>query len=416
MNIPVLPVSPSASAPAETAARPAETGDSTAAFSNVLSSQRAPDAAEPHAGPSAARGAAKPDDADKPAPMGPEETLAFILSSTTLPLMQAAAQARPAQAATDRGLEDATQPAADSHRPGKTLVTLAAPATDASAEDPAPHLKDSAAAAAKPRAPVSPAVPDARGDASTPALATDAAPGGLAASRASTPARTAAAAGGTSGLPGSAAGTRPGETATPAGSGLPAAAPRADGPLPDASALQSAAAPAGASLLNAPATAPAAAPLQATVATPLGNAQWPQDFSRQVLNLTQTGTSAGGHTVLMHVNPPELGPIHITLHIGDNLAQASFVSPHANVRQALENALPHLEQQLAQAGLSLGQANVSDQQAGQQSFAQAQQSGHADNGVQFSLDGGFQVAPEAALASSGGRAAPRPDALVDTFV
>ncbi|CAM5790200.1 flagellar hook-length control protein FliK [Castellaniella caeni] len=414
MNIPVLPVSPAAPAPAETAARPAEADDSTAAFSNVLSSQRAPDTAAPHTGPSAARGPAKPDDADKQAPMGPEETLAFILSSTTLPLMQAAAQARPAQAAADRGLEDAAQPAADNHRPGKALATLAAPAADALVEDPAPQRKDSAAAAPQSRVLAALAAPDARGGANIPAQAAVAAPGDPAASRATSPAR-----GGTPGgtsLPGSTVGTRPGEAVSPASTGLPTAAPRADGPLPDTSALQSAAAPAGASLLNTPATAPAAAPLQATVATPLGNAQWTQDFSRQVLNLAQTGTSAGGHTVLMHVNPPELGPIHITLHIGDNLAQASFVSPHANVRQALESALPHLEQQLAQAGLSLGQANVSDQQAGQQSFAQTQQSGHADKGVQFSLDGGFQVAPEAALASSGGRAASRPDALVDTFV
>ncbi|WP_322994699.1 flagellar hook-length control protein FliK [Castellaniella sp.] len=174
-------------------------------------------------------------------------------------------------------------------------------------------------------------------------------------------------------------------------------------------------------MLMAPAT-PAAGtgglplPLQISVPTPFNSPQWPQDVGRQLLSLTQAGAGVGNHTVVMHVNPPELGPVHITLHLGDSL-QAAFVSPHANVRQALENALPHLQQQLAQSGLSLGQANVSDQQPGQQQFAQGSDQGtaHTDGAV-FSLDG----STDSAASIPAGTAAPtqriiHPDSLVDTF-
>ena len=38
-----------------------------------------------------------------------------------------------------------------------------------------------------------------------------------------------------------------------------------------------------------------------------------------------------------------------------------FVSQHAEVRQALQDALPQLREMLASSGINLGQANVSDQ-------------------------------------------------------
>src|SRR5690606_25198883 len=180
---------------------------------------------------------------------------------------------------------------------------------------------------------------------------------------------------------------------------------------PDA-ALASAAAPAGASLIQTAAPAQAAVPVP--LATPRSNPQWPQDFSRQITQLAQNLTN-GGHTVQMHVNPPELGPIRITLHVGDSIAQASFVSPHASVRQTLENALPHLAQQLAEAGLSLGQADVGDQQPGQQAQAQNQSAPGRDSESTFSLDGQMADASPLPATPAAPRSPVRPDALVDTF-
>lgn len=190
------------------------------------------------------------------------------------------------------------------------------------------------------------------------------------------------------------------------------ATPRADGP---SGAFTLAIPPSadGAPAAGSPSTA-AQASTTLTLPTRLDQPQWAQDFSRQVVQLAQSGSSLG-HTVQMHVNPPELGPIHITLHLNDSVTQAAFVSPHANVRQALESALPQLAQQLAQAGLSLGQADVGGQQAGQQGFGQFASNAHGTTGTTFAVEGANPGAPALHAIPSAPVRAGRADGLVDTF-
>jgi|GEM_PF-6792078 len=96
-----------------------------------------------------------------------------------------------------------------------------------------------------------------------------------------------------------------------------------------------------------------------TVTVPLLAEQWQEDFALQVSTFVRERT-AGVHTARLQLNPPELGPLHISLSISDSITHAVFASPHATVRQAVENALPHLQQILLQQGLSLAQADVSD--------------------------------------------------------
>ncbi len=69
----------------------------------------------------------------------------------------------------------------------------------------------------------------------------------------------------------------------------------------------------------------------------------------------------------IRITPANLGPVQISLNIDDGKASAMFVSPHAEVRQALEEALPRLREMLNAAGISLGQANVGSQMPQQQS-------------------------------------------------
>ena len=61
------------------------------------------------------------------------------------------------------------------------------------------------------------------------------------------------------------------------------------------------------------------------------------------------------------MNPPNLGPLDVVLKISDNQATALFTSPHAAVREAVENALPKLREILADNGIMLGNTTVSDQ-------------------------------------------------------
>ena len=105
------------------------------------------------------------------------------------------------------------------------------------------------------------------------------------------------------------------------------------------------------------------------VSVPLQSPHWPGELGRQFVAIAQSSQPGQGHTAELRLDPPNLGPLHIAIHVSDNVAQAVFFSPHAQVRQAVENALPQLQQQLAQAGIALGQASVSDQGTPRQAFS-----------------------------------------------
>ncbi|AEC19324.1 hypothetical protein PT7_0784 [Pusillimonas sp. T7-7] len=160
-----------------------------------------------------------------------------------------------------------------------------------------------------------------------------------------------------------------------------------------------------------PGVSPAGAPgALFAVATPLGNPNWSADFSRQFVSIAQ-GANNMPHTAELRLDPPELGPLRISINISDNTATAIFVSPHAAVRQTVENALPQLQQQLAQAGISLGQTSVSDHgqsdQAAHQSSASGGHGSTGKGGVAATAgDSGAALAMARSTASN---------ALVDTF-
>lgn len=149
-----------------------------------------------------------------------------------------------------------------------------------------------------------------------------------------------------------------------------------------------------------------------TVATPLNHPAWGADFSRQFVSIAQ-GAPNMPHTAELRLDPPELGPIRITINISDNVANAVFVSPHAAVRQTVENALPQLQQLLAQAGISLGEASVNDQGQSDQAFHEASSSGTRSTGNGGNA-GTVAGASDGGLASALARS-PAPNALVDTF-
>ncbi|NGM87579.1 hypothetical protein G5B35_09695 [Parapusillimonas sp. SGNA-6] len=189
----------------------------------------------------------------------------------------------------------------------------------------------------------------------------------------------------------------------------PAATADAAGAL--AGALSAAAASATSTATPAVSVPPSGAPtLAPLIATPLQSPLWAADFSRQFVSITQAGHNMP-HTAELRLDPPDLGPLRIALQITDNVAHATFISPHATVRQTVENALPQLQELLAQAGISLGQTSVSDQ-------GQPDQAGQ--HGNEFTGRSGSAMASVAATETGNAplHAATRaraPDALVDTF-
>lgn len=104
----------------------------------------------------------------------------------------------------------------------------------------------------------------------------------------------------------------------------------------------------------APGLQPAASTNTSSVGAHLHTPAWPQQFGEKVVWMA----SRDVQSAQININPPQLGPVQITLSLSGDQVTAVFASPHAEVRQAIESSLPQLKEMLASAGISLGDANV----------------------------------------------------------
>ncbi len=104
-----------------------------------------------------------------------------------------------------------------------------------------------------------------------------------------------------------------------------------------------------------------AAAATASLSAPVGTAAWNQQLGQQLMRISQQG---GEQRVQLKLHPAELGPLSVSLTFSDQGAQAQFLSGHAQVRQALEQAIPQLRETLAEQGISLGEASVGEQRTG----------------------------------------------------
>lgn len=96
--------------------------------------------------------------------------------------------------------------------------------------------------------------------------------------------------------------------------------------------------------------------MAATLSAPLGSEAWHQALNQQALRLTHFGDGAAELTL----HPRDLGKLQVSLKMGEH-AQLHFASAHADVRAAVEAALPQLRHAFADNGINLGQTSVSDQ-------------------------------------------------------
>jgi flagellar hook-length control protein FliK len=110
----------------------------------------------------------------------------------------------------------------------------------------------------------------------------------------------------------------------------------------------------------------------------------------------------GEQSASLTLNPPDLGPLQVVLTLSQTQASADFSSAQPEVRQALQDALPRLREMLADAGISLGQANVhagagdsgqSAQQGSQASGGQRGTGGPADKPIASNDSNGMAESP-----------------------
>ena len=120
--------------------------------------------------------------------------------------------------------------------------------------------------------------------------------------------------------------------------------------------LGEAAAPPASSL--APAAPPAREPATsfATVPTAVASAAWPQDVAQTFAQFVSLGVGDAE----IHLNPAHLGPVGIEITYGDRQASVLITAAQPATRDALEQALPHLKELLAQQGIALGESAVRD--------------------------------------------------------
>lgn len=120
----------------------------------------------------------------------------------------------------------------------------------------------------------------------------------------------------------------------------------------------------------APGSAPAAA---VTLAPRVGTAGWSEAMGQRIVFMAAEGIQQAE----LKLNPEGLGPLQVVLSIDQGAADVQFRAHDPQVREALQSALPRLQEMLASAGFSLdrvsidaGSARNQDSQGNGQPFPQ----------------------------------------------
>jgi flagellar hook-length control protein FliK len=91
-----------------------------------------------------------------------------------------------------------------------------------------------------------------------------------------------------------------------------------------------------------------------------GEAGWGERLGRQLLLQSAQGSSSAQ----IRLDPPELGSLTVRIQLVDQSAAVNFVSPHAMVRDALEQQSARLQEMFREQGIDLLDVSVSDQREG----------------------------------------------------
>jgi len=136
-----------------------------------------------------------------------------------------------------------------------------------------------------------------------------------------------------------------------------------------------------------------------------GKTGWDQAISQKVVWMV----GAGEQTASLTLNPPDLGPLKVVIHVHNDQADTTFISDNDEVRQALESGLSNLRDKMSESGIQLGQTNVSTSSQSQQNFQQAAQ------GRAIGQSAGQANAPQVEVATKTVSRVSVANGLVDTF-
>jgi flagellar hook-length control protein FliK len=136
-----------------------------------------------------------------------------------------------------------------------------------------------------------------------------------------------------------------------------------------------------------------------------GRTGWDQAIGQKVAWMV----AGGEQSATLTLNPPDMGPLQVVIHVHNDIADATFMSNNQEVRQALQDGMSNLRDMLNASGIQLGQSNVGEHTQSQQQLAQASgRSGSGAAGGSADSDALDTPVPQTVVRSGNG--------MVDTFV
>ncbi len=95
---------------------------------------------------------------------------------------------------------------------------------------------------------------------------------------------------------------------------------------------------------------------QAQIGMHVANPQWGHAVGEKILWMANQQLSSAD----IRLDPPELGSLQVKVNIQQDQANVTFISPHPQVRELLDQQVARLREMFAEQGLNLGQVDVSD--------------------------------------------------------
>ena len=124
---------------------------------------------------------------------------------------------------------------------------------------------------------------------------------------------------------------------------------------------------------------------------------------RPALNSPTWSTALGNQMVWLasqnnkvaeiQLDPPELGSLQVKIRVSQDQVSVSFVSPHASVRDTVEQSMARLREMFDEQGLNLADASVADQSTNEQSHEHEQGESGAANAAMGAESGEEDAGP-----------------------
>ena len=119
-------------------------------------------------------------------------------------------------------------------------------------------------------------------------------------------------------------------------------------------------------------------PYSTTLNTPVQSQQWNDEVNHKLVWFSGRNIQAAE----MHLNPADLGPIDVKIHVHNDVTTVTFNAHNASVRDLLESNVVRLREMMEANGVNLGDVNVDSgsREQSQQSGSGAEQKGFGQSG------------------------------------